>query len=53
LLDKMLLQPGFTPAQFYYPQYFDIKINRRVAESLELDIASEETLRQQLLQSEP
>jgi ABC-type uncharacterized transport system substrate-binding protein len=50
---KQMLQPAAAPpAAFYYARYFDIKINRRVAESLELNIASKETLLKLLQQQD-
>ena len=52
-LIETLLQPSASKlAAFYYARYFDIKINRRVAESLELNIASKESLLKRLKQQD-
>ncbi len=43
-LNKLLNARDFEPAIWYYARYFDIKINRRVAAALELNIDSKEAL---------
>ncbi len=48
LLNNMLRSPNFKPDARYYARYYDIKINRRVAEALELNIDSKENLLKQL-----
>ncbi len=47
-LRSLLSTPSQPTAPFQYAKYFDIKINRRIAESLELNIASKESLLNQL-----
>ena len=52
IIQQMLQPAASAPAAFYYARYYDIKINQRVAESLELNIASKETLLKQLQQQD-
>ncbi len=44
VLDQMYKKPVSSLEPFQYARYYDIKINRRVAESLELEIGTRESL---------
>jgi ABC-type uncharacterized transport system substrate-binding protein len=50
LVDKMAADEQFKPQPFYYAQDYNVVINHQVSESLQLDLADEKVLIEQLKQ---